>query len=118
MVQLLSLTAGAYLTRYQHAGLLDDLEQAIGIWQAPLGDRAERTAEWASLLGNAYQQRFTSIPDMADLDQAIEHGELAVAATSPADPRLGTRLGKLAVPVNNANQAAEEVWVMDRPVPA
>jgi tetratricopeptide (TPR) repeat protein len=92
--------AGAYFARYQYAGRLDDLEQVIAVCSALLADPAYdggQRAAATSLRGAAYQLRFVSAHDVADLRRAIDHGEQAVAATDPDDPGLGKRLGRLAI---------------------
>ncbi len=99
-LRLRSALAGAHLARYQHAGVLADLDTAIEGWRALLagtaGGRLER-GSWAAMLGNAYQQRFTATQHVDDLRRAVAYGQQAVAAADPSGAHLGGWLGKLAL---------------------
>ncbi|WP_344800835.1 CHAT domain-containing protein [Actinokineospora diospyrosa] len=98
--RLRAAVAGAHLARFQYQGVLADLNHSIAEFGALL-DSGEGTADsrrnWASFLGNAYQLRFTSTHDLADLGLALDHGEASIAPVSRLDPGLGDRCAKLAI---------------------
>ncbi len=103
--RLRSALAGAFLARYQYSGTLADLNEAIHIFRGLLAEpnvSDDDRAGWASLLGNAYQQRFTGAHDLADLELAIRYGEQAVGPVSRHHPDLGDRLAKLALSCQRA----------------
>lgn len=100
-LKLEEVLAGAHLARFQHAGALDDMDQAIDLWRGLLlkeGGGLAHQAGLASLLCSAYQQRSIAAQDLDDLNRAIEFGEASVGSgVMRADSGLGQRLGRLAL---------------------
>ncbi|MFE9751420.1 CHAT domain-containing protein [Saccharothrix saharensis] len=117
--ELESALAGAYLGRYQHAGVLADLNNAITAWEAVLEEKTaagSRTRGVASLLGSAYQQRFTVSHNLADLKRAIELGEQTVGPVNRLHPDLGEDCGKLAISYQRAHEVGLGPEYLDRAV--
>ncbi|MFE3188033.1 CHAT domain-containing protein [Nocardia sp. NPDC059240] len=95
----LSNLGAALRVRFERAGALADLDEAVRVGrravEAP-SDHPNRGACLANLAGT-FGTRFTRTGVMADLDSAIDYGRKAVGTAEPGDPDLAGWLSNLGV---------------------
>ncbi len=89
--------ATALLTRFEATGAMADLESAIEACRAADADDARVRAALGATLCGALRLRFRYTGRSADLDEAVGHGEWAVAAVPPGHPDRAGVLTDLAL---------------------
>lgn len=110
--------AALLLQKLMHSDDPAGLTLAIDVLSVPIPEPlmdVERGARLSNL-GAALQTRFKRAGSIADLDQAINVGSLAVSATPRGDRNLASRLTNLSAALQNRFKLAGDVADLDRAV--
>ncbi|MFJ5992896.1 CHAT domain-containing protein [Lentzea sp. NPDC092896] len=107
----------AWLTRYHNSGLGEDGEHALRMFRESVAAAdAEDLPEMRVGLSNGARMVFDRTGRPEHVEEAVNEGRASVEATSPDDPRRGTRLNVLAVALRSRFEGTGNMADLDAAV--